>query len=286
MPWRGLQNWPSVPSAKDVRIEPISSRDANTIVKRYHYSGSVVNNSQLHLGAFLGKRCLGAMQFGPSLDKRKLKGLVAGTGWNNFIELNRMAFADELPRNSESRALAVAFRLIRRNYPHIQWVISFADGAQSGDGTIYRAAGFLLTGIKKITQVWEAPTKARFSRFSLTDPTSKQQQAKATRICRTSSTKAGHILDTGGASMKKYLDAGFRPLPGFQFRYVYFLDPSARSRLTVPVIPFAKIGEMGAGMYRGQPRAESRENAAPPVQGGEGGVNPTSALPPHPRRQA
>ena len=27
------------------------------------------------------------MQFGPSLDKRKIQGLVSGTGWNEFIEL-------------------------------------------------------------------------------------------------------------------------------------------------------------------------------------------------------
>jgi hypothetical protein len=40
------------------------------------------------------------MQFGPSLDKRKVQGLVEGTSWNGFIELNRMAFSDRLPRNS------------------------------------------------------------------------------------------------------------------------------------------------------------------------------------------
>ena len=49
-----------------------------------------------------------------------------------------MAFSDRLPRNSESRALAIAFKMIRKHYPHIEWVISFADGTQCGDGTIYR----------------------------------------------------------------------------------------------------------------------------------------------------
>ena len=76
------------------------------------------------------------MQFGPSLDKRKIQGLVEGTRWNDFIELNRMAFADWLPRNSESRAISVALRLIRKHYPNIEWVISFADGTQCGDVTI------------------------------------------------------------------------------------------------------------------------------------------------------
>lgn len=136
-------------SAKDIHVAPINSKDANAFVKKVHYSGTVVNNSQLHLGVFLSGKLEGVMQFGPSMDKRKIQGLVADTRWNDFIELNRMAFSDRLPRNSESRALAIAFRMIRKHYPHIEWVISFADGAQCGDGTIYRASGFLLTGIKK-----------------------------------------------------------------------------------------------------------------------------------------
>lgn len=34
--------------------------------------------------------------------------------------------------------------------------------------------------------------------------------------------------------------------------YIYFIDPTYRDRLTVPVIPFSKIDEMGAGMYKGE----------------------------------
>lgn len=41
-------------------------------------------------------------------------------------------------------------------------------------------------------------------------------------------------------------------LKGYQLRYVYFIDKSARKRLTVPEIPFSKIDELGAGMYKGE----------------------------------
>jgi hypothetical protein len=41
-------------------------------------------------------------------------------------------------------------------------------------------------------------------------------------------------------------------LPGFQLRYMYFIDKKAQARLTVPVIPFSKIDELGAGMYKGE----------------------------------
>ena len=106
--------------AKRLIVKPISASDASKIVKALHYSGKVVQNSQLHLGVFLDGKCGGAMQFGPSLDKRKMLGLVTGTLWNEFIELNRMAFADWLPRNGESRAIAYAFRWMRKQYPHIK----------------------------------------------------------------------------------------------------------------------------------------------------------------------
>lgn len=153
--------------AKDIIVKPISAQDANKIIKALHYSGKVVNNSQIHLGVFLDGKYGGAMQFGPSLDKRKMLGLVRDTLWNEFIELNRMAFADWLPRNGESRCIAYAMRWIRKNYPWIKWVVSFADATQCGDGTIYRASGFLLTGIKENNQIWEAPSGETFNDTSI-----------------------------------------------------------------------------------------------------------------------
>jgi hypothetical protein len=267
-------------SAKEIIVKPISSADAARIVKACHYSGKVVQNSQLHFGVFLDGKCGGAMSFGPSLDKRKMLGIVEGTTWNGFLELNRMAFADWLPRNSESRAIAVAMRLIRKAYPHIEWVVSFADGTQCGDGTIYRASGFVLTGIKENTQVWEAPTGEKFSRTSLTDGRSKQQQQQARVVAsRTTLTKGKHVMENGAASMKQFSDAGWKPLPGFQLRYIYFLNPEARQRLTCPVIPFSEITRRGAGMYLGKPKcADSIEINASGFQPEEGGVIPTSVL--------
>ena len=266
--------------AKDIILRPVTAQEANALVKRVHYSGKVVNNSQLHIGVFYGGKMEGAMQFGPSLDKRKIQTLVEGTAWHEFIELNRMAFTDVLPRNSESRALAIAMRLLRKHAPQVKWVITFADGTQSGDGTIYRAAGFILTGIKKNNQIWAAPdgeittrlvatdtrrpgrqslpakidgqASARESRTSLTDGRSKGQQSAARRLSRVTATKAGNILETGAASMRPFIEAGFRPLAGFQLRYIYFIDPAYRQRLTVSELPYSAIDDAGARMYKGE----------------------------------
>jgi hypothetical protein len=282
-------------SAKDIVLKPITAQEANELVRRVHYSGKVVQNSQLHIGVFYNGKLEGAMQYGPSLDKRKIQGLVKDTGWHEFIELNRMAFSDVLPRNSESRALAIGMKLLRKYAPQVKWVVTFADGTQCGDGTIYRAAGFVLTGIKENDQIWEAPEGARFSRTSLTDNRSHTEQAKAQRLCRVSATKGSNIIHSaslrpgigsitcasspaGASSMKAYIEAGFKPLIGFQLRYIYFIDPTYRDKLTVPELPYSEIERRGAGMYKGQKRGRGEIDNAPQSNEETGGASPTRPL--------
>jgi hypothetical protein len=259
-------------SAKHIIVKPISSADAARIVKACHYSGKVVQNSQLHFGVFLDGKCGGAMQFGPSLDKRKMLGIVEGTKWNGFLELNRMAFADWLPRNSESRAIAVAMRLIRKAYPHIEWVVSFADGTQCGDGTIYRASGFVLTGINQSMNLVRRGDGVVIHKMTLeSNPTSKRKELGG---------RSYYEITGGKYNLEAYRKAtGGQIIPGFQLRYIYFLNPEARQRLTCPVIPFSEIERRGAGMYLGKPkRASSADSGTSGFQPEGGGATPTDAL--------
>lgn len=260
-------------SAKALVVRPISAKEASAVVRAVHYSGKVVQNSQVHMGVFWNGRLEGAMQFGPPLDKRKIGGLVSGSQWHNFIELNRMAFSEALPRNSESRALGVAFRMLRKHAPQLAWVVSFSDATQCGDGTIYRASGFVLTGVKENNQIWAAPTGETFSRTSLTDGRSKQQQARRV-VSRTTMTKGKHVLSDGASSMKDFRAAGWRPLRGYQLRYIRFLDPAWRERLTVPEIAFSDI-PAAARMYRGEMR---RPEGGPGVHPGKDGASPIPPL--------
>ena len=232
-------------SAKDILVKPIASKDANKLVKKIHYSGKVVQNSQLHFGVFLNGKCEGVMSFGPSMDKRKTLGLVKNTRWNDFLELNRMAFSDKLPRNSESRAISIAIRLIKKHYPHIQWIISFSDASSCGDGTIYRASGFVLTQINENKTILEFPDGTRVARMTITKAEDFTGRKKYADIIGIKNIEPG-------SSLKPFLDAGAKPVEGYQLRYIYFINPKAKDRLTVPIIPFSKIDEVGAGMYKGE----------------------------------
>ena len=228
-------------SAKEIKVKVIPSKIANDFVRKHHYSGKVQQNSSIHFGVFLHNVLHGVLSYGNPIDKRKVIGLVKDTKWNEFLELNRMALDKYLPTNSESRSLSVSIKLIKRNAPHIKWILSFADGTQCGDGTIYRASGFILTGINRNSTIYRLPS--------------------------------GECIAKHGTS-KRDLTGSVR-LDGFQLRYIYLIDKTCK--LTVPEIPFSEIEKRGASMYLGK-RPGSVDSCTVSSQDKSGGANPTPGL--------
>jgi hypothetical protein len=208
--------------AKEIIVKVIPAKIANEFVKKHHYSGKVVNLSNLHFGAFLDDKLHGVMSYGPPMDKRNVLKLVESSNstvnekWNEMLELNRMAFDDYLPKYSESRCIAISVRLLKKNAPHVKWILSYSDATQCGDGTIYRASGFCLTQINRNSTIYKL--------------------------------SSGEVVAKRGDS--KYNFNGARPLTGYQNRYIYLIDKSCK--ITSAIIPFSEIDKMGAGMYKGQ----------------------------------
>lgn len=241
--------------AKDIIVKVIPAKIANEFVKKHHYSGKVVNNSTLHFGAFLDGKLHGVMSYGSPLDKRKVLPLVRPSLWNEMLELNRMAFDDYLPANSESRCIAVSIRLIKKNAPHIKWILSFSDGTQCGDGTIYRASGFVLTGVVENSNTCLRQDGVVIHKMTLeSNPTQNRNELNGSSY---------YELTGGKYDFTKYVRAvNGKILKGYQLRYIYLIDKTCK--ITVPILPFSKIDELGAGMYKGEKitLAERRKNAA------------------------
>ena len=208
--------------AKEIIVKVINSKVANAFVKKNHYSGKVVNMSNLHFGCFLDKMLHGVMSYGPPMDKRNVLPLVDSgvldfnKKWNEMLELNRMAFDDYLPKYSESRCIAISIRLIKKNAPQIKWILSYSDATQCGDGTIYRASGFKLTQINKNGTIYKLAN--------------------------------GNVVAKRGDS--KYNFNGAKALKGFQNRYIYLIDKTCK--INANILPFSEIDKQGAGMYKGK----------------------------------
>jgi hypothetical protein len=215
---------------KDIIVKVIPSNIANEFVKKHHYSKKVVPNSKLHFGCFLDDRLHGVLSYGSSMDKSKVKLAVLNTGWNEFLELNRMAFDEYLPKYSESRCIAISIKLIKKNAPHIKWIVSYADGSQCGDGTIYRASGFSLIGIKINKQILEWNGKI---------------------IAKKTLDNKNYPMINGKYYSRVLLEKKeAKAIEGFQLKYIYLIDKTCK--ITVPILPFSKIDDLGAGMYKGE----------------------------------
>ena len=225
--------------AKEIIVKVIPANIANEFVKKNHYSGKVVPNSILHFGAFLDDKLHGVLSYGSPMVKSKVIHYVENTKWNEMLELNRMAFDDYLPKYSESRCISITIKLIKKNAPHIKWILSFSDANLCGDGTIYRASGFNLIGVNKNTSTYQLPN--------------------GEVVCSLTSS-AHRTKESNGKSGTNWIkNNGGKKLDGFQIRYIYLIDKSCK--INVPIIPFSKIDEMGAGMYKGQKISLSERQA-------------------------
>jgi hypothetical protein len=219
--------------AKDIIVKVIPAKIANEFVKKHHYSGKSVMTSRIHFGCFLDNKLHGAVSLGNPFVKKNVIGLVDGAKWNEMLEINRIAFDDYLPKNSESRCISIIIKLLKKNASHIKWILSFADSCQCGDGSIYRASGFYLTKIKQNDELIKYNNKVytRMSFGGVNTP-------KSLNINRSQS-HTKNIKEIGGIK-----------LDGFQLRYIYLIDKSCK--ITVPILPFLAIDKAGAGMYKGK----------------------------------
>ena len=68
---------------------------------------------------------------------------------------------------------------------------------------------------------------------------------------RRSLCKQWNVPYYSAASVAPFKAIGAEFVPGFQLRYIYLIDPTAKQRLAIPVLPFSKIQEAGAAMYKG-----------------------------------
>lgn len=207
------------------RVSLINRDKANDVIRRNHYSGSIVNNSYLHLGVFAGRDLKGVLQYGYAMNPASAGGVVKGTGNTQYLELNRMWISDDLPRNSESKAISYSLKLIRRLRPAVIWIQSFADERCGGRlGVVYQACSFLFCGSQEAV-FWELDGVWYHNiAMTATDSVAKRKGAQVLQAAKDRAVR--HVFN--------------------QYRYVKFLRQSWRKHLQLPVLPYPKPGATDA----------------------------------------
>ncbi|MGA2835073.1 MAG: DNA methyltransferase [Acidimicrobiales bacterium] len=141
--------------------------------------------------------------------------LLDGAKHDAVATLARLWLADALPRNSESRVLAIVVRHLRQA-GEVRALVSYADPAAGHVGTIYQAAGWSYLGQSDV---------GRF--LDLGDGTLHHPRS----VYTLHGTNSPRVLRKKGIPARSVLVAG-------KHRYCHILDPAWAWRLRVPVIPY------------------------------------------------
>lgn len=124
---------------------------------------------------------------------------------------------DFAPHCSESRALSYAIKFIRRKYPKIKWIQSFADERCGKFGAVYQASGFRYFG-EHDAVFWELEG-VWYHNILMTAKRGKEGAS-------------GQMLQ---ANKEKAQRHNLR-----QFRYLYFMQPRFAKGVKLREQPFPK----------------------------------------------
>lgn len=127
-----------------LKIDWISFSDAEKACKRWHYSKRISRAKNACFGVWENKEFKGAIVFGcgsGNSTNGKQYGLATAF---QMAELTRVALRQHIA--PVSQMLAICIRLIKKRYPALQLLVSFADCAQNHYGGIYQASGWIYVG--------------------------------------------------------------------------------------------------------------------------------------------
>ena len=203
------------PALQSIQVRPVSGKIAKGILVGNHYLHSMPGGTQMTFGVFLEQCLLGALALG--VGPFNAHRLVSGATHGDCICLTRLWLDDGLPKNSESRVLAVVLRSLVRNTT-LKFVVTYADPSAGHLGTIYQAGNWTYTGVSGPSVLYD-----------LGDGVGRHSRT------------FGHALGTRSLRYLRRQGTRVSPIerPG-KHRYLYFLDKAWSDKLNVPVRPYPK----------------------------------------------
>ena len=179
----------------------ISEKTLNNIVTEFHYAHRPVPVSWA-FGAYFNNICIGVISYGKPASRSVCVGVCGKENADRVYELNRLWMNDVCPKNSESRFIGWTLRILRAVKPSLI-LVSYADTAQKHLGVVYKATGWIYTGLSDKRPSGDISIPGTHSRHGRKNP-------EAVKIERTQ-----------------------------KHRYVFFIDSQDKLKLRWPVLPYA-----------------------------------------------
>ncbi len=119
-----------------ISIKEVQSKDVRELIEKNHYSHKCTPNHFLSFDVNNGQ---GALQLGFGIRPHKKNNISSLITTDNYCEFDRMWLSDELPKYSESQTISLLLKYLKKHYPKIKFVITYADGSAGNKGIIYQA---------------------------------------------------------------------------------------------------------------------------------------------------
>ena len=200
----------------DFYIKEIDRKLANEMVVKNHYSKKFYSATYIHLGLFYLGELKGVLQYGYAMNPASCGSVVKGTKQKEYLELNRMWIDDDAGLYPESKGISYSIKYIKKKYPKIKWIQSFADERCGGFGIVYQACSFSYFGEHK-TIFWDLFGETYHNSLMSRNP----ELSKSARFIQSNKDKA----------TSKELR---------QFRYIKFIDKREKKNCLLKEKPYPK----------------------------------------------
>ena len=194
-------------------IKRIKNNTGKEFIRKHHYAVICPPITKLSVGLYEDNKLMGVAIWGYGVrPKHTLKLMFPSLEVENYLELNRLCLLDEMPRNSESQFISENIKYIKKYFPKVKILFSWADGLRGKCGYIYQASNFYYGG--KI-----------LSEFYAT----KDGEVVHPRLL---------ITRFGRRDMAFAFSKGLIKIKGYQFRYCKFLCSHKERKALLKETPF------------------------------------------------
>lgn len=125
-----------------LKIDWATHAAAKFACENWHYSKCLPPSKNAKFGVWENSKFVGCVVFGVGVTNQLVKRY--GLNPEEGCELIRVALKNHA--SSVSRILAICLRLLRKSFPKLQLVVSFADPFQGHHGGIYQAGNWIFDG--------------------------------------------------------------------------------------------------------------------------------------------
>ena len=226
-----------------ISIREISKTIARDMIVKYHYShkwslcriayGIYYQQDTKH--SFFNENeenLIGVVVYGGPVGRSAAASISKLIDISECIELTRLFIHDGFGKNIESYCISHSMNLLKKRFPQLKSVISYADNEAGHRGTIYQASNFIFTGLSS-----EYNLMPNYS-ISLTGPPNYKWMHSRT----VSEIYGSHNVEHLKRKIKKTF---WRKKESGKFRFIYFICDKVEKKkimknLKHPILPYQK----------------------------------------------